>query len=100
MPREVSIEAYLVREMKKLRIACLKFKTPGRRHAPDRICLREWGYVFFVETKAPGKKPRPGQAREFARLRKFGFQVFVADTKEKVDQLVRRFEKCDSSNTM
>lgn len=35
--------------------------------------------VRFTECKAPGKKPRPGQQREIARLRKMGYRVDVVD---------------------
>lgn len=97
MPREVLIEAYLVREMRKIGIVAHKFRTPGRRHAPDRICFKPLGVAFFVETKAPGKAPRPGQMREFARLRRLGFSVHVADTKTKVDQLIKEYAPCNSS---
>ena len=88
MPRESEIEKYLVRELEKIRVRADKYSTPGRRHAPDRICLRWPGKVFFVECKAPGEKPRPGQVREFNRLRDLGFLVFVVDSKDKVDDLV------------
>jgi hypothetical protein len=36
-------------------------------------------YVWFVEAKAPGKKPRVEQVREHKRLRKMGFRVEVVD---------------------
>lgn len=35
--------------------------------------------IRFTECKAPGKKPRPGQQREIARLRKMGYRVDVVD---------------------
>jgi hypothetical protein len=89
MPRESLIEAYLVRELKKVGVRADKYKTPGRRNAPDRICLKAWRQVFFVETKRPGEKPRPGQLREFCRLRDLGFLIYVIDCKEGVDDLVR-----------
>jgi hypothetical protein len=43
---------------------------------------------IFVELKAPGKKPTPGQLREHARLRELGFRVEVLDSTEAVDNFV------------
>jgi hypothetical protein len=88
MLRESLIETYLVFRLKSVGVRADKYKTPARRHAPDRICLMKWGRVFFVETKKPGAVPRAGQLREFDRLRDFGFRVYVIDSKEGVDQLV------------
>lgn len=42
--------------------------------------------VHFVETKATGCKPTPGQVREHARLRALGFRVDVVDNKEVIDE--------------
>lgn len=44
--------------------------------------------VHFVELKRPNAKPRAGQAREHARLRKLGCKVFVISTKAQVDAYV------------
>ena len=33
-----------------------KFKSPGRRSAPDRIYAKQ-GRVFFIEYKRKGEKP-------------------------------------------
>ncbi len=56
----------------------------GRAHAPDVLVLMP-GVHFFVETKAPGGKPRPGQLREHERMRASGCTVLVIST---VEQLV------------
>lgn len=45
--------------------------------------------VHFVEAKAPGGKPTPGQLREHARLRAMGFDVQVFDSKEQSDKRYR-----------
>jgi len=94
--RESSIEKHLVRQVKAAGGECRKYVTPGRRHAPDRLVLIPtalWSMrtarAVFVETKAPGKRPRPGQLREHERLRAMGFEVRVIDTKEKVDRHVK-----------
>lgn len=95
--RESSIESYLVERIKTLGGTCPKFVSPGRRNAPDRIALQEIPpehraivarYIQFVECKAPGKKPNPGQLREHARLRALGFRVEVVDSISSIDLLV------------
>lgn len=84
--RESTIEHYLVKIVRtKLHGECLKFTSPGRRHVNDRLCILPKGEIWFVETKAPAKKPRPGQVRFHARLKELGAATVVLDTKEKID---------------
>lgn len=73
-------------------------KWIGRRHAPDcRVMFppaRSWpmtgGHTPYrncwVETKAPGKRPRPGQEREHKRMRAMGEIVLTLPTKEDIDR--------------
>jgi hypothetical protein len=82
--REATIEAWLVARVKALGGIAYKFTSPGRRSVPDRLCLLPKGRAVFVECKAPGKKPTPGQSREHARLRALGFRVDVVDSKESI----------------
>lgn len=56
----------------------------GRRHAPDVMVLMPDTHSF-VETKAPGGKLRPGQAREHERMRAAGCMVLVITTSEELD---------------
>lgn len=67
---------------------CLKFVSPGRRNVPDRLVLLPMTaaeaiivakYMYFVEFKRPGQKPRKAQEREFERLRAMGYRVDVID---------------------
>ena len=46
--------------------------------APD-YCILHAGRAFFVETKAPGEKPRLSQLAEFKKIRAAGCPVFVVD---------------------
>lgn len=76
----------------------------GRRGAPDVLCLFPEGSKYdhflkgasivggdwekfhpFVETKAPGGKPEPHQAREHERMRACGCVVRVISTLEQLD---------------
>ena len=86
---EKDIEAYLVKRVKDLGGIAYKFTSPQRRSIPDRLCLLPGGFVFFVELKAPGKKPDGHQEREHERLRTLGCNVFVISTYEQVDEYVK-----------
>src|SRR5687767_6678451 len=90
--RETKNESYLHREVEIAGGTTRKFT--GRMHNTGRIVIwptvSQWhSNVHFVECKAPGKKARPGQVREHARLRKLGCKVLVLDTIEKVNHYVR-----------
>jgi len=80
--RESTIEAHLVKQIKSLGGVAYKFTSPQRRSVPDRLCVLPKGVSFFVECKAPGAKPTPGQEREIAQLRAKGHTVFIIDTKD------------------
>lgn len=95
--RERNVESYLKRKVAENGGVTRKFKSPGRPNVPDQIVIwpphrysmTKSALVDFVETKAPGKRPRPGQVREHDRLRKLGCTVLVLDTFDKVDSYVR-----------
>ena len=63
-----------------------KFASPGRRNAPDRIfAFARKGAesrVFWIEFKAEGKLPNPGQALEHRKMRAKGLTVYVCDNIE------------------
>ena len=68
-----------------------KVKWVGRRGAPDNLFGDPTGQQvppFFVEFKAPGKKPRRDQWREIHGLRAWGFRVYVIDTAAKGRALI------------
>ena len=65
-----------------------KFVSPGHRFVPDSLVLfpvpkklraELAKYIYFVELKAPGEIPAPGQLREHNRLRRLGFKVEIID---------------------
>ena len=86
--REQRIERQLVRTVSKLGGLALKFVSPGMAGVPDRLLLFPGGKAVFVETKAPGKKPRPLQSHRHDQLRALGFPVFVIDSPEQIDGLL------------
>lgn len=78
--REIAIEQPLAKAVKKRGGIAYKLVSPGRRNVPDRLCIMPGGRIFFVECKAPGEKPRPGQYREMNRLRALGCEVYTLDS--------------------
>lgn len=87
---ESTIEKGLIRECKKLGWFCFKFTSPGRRSVPDRIVITDWGRIFFVELKAPGKVESKNQLREHKKLRNQGCTVYgTIDSLEKVKELIQ-----------
>jgi len=75
---EKQIEKNVCKHAKKHGMAHYKFNSPARAAVPDRMLIHN-GAVFFIEFKAPGKRPTEPQKREHARLRSHGATVFVVD---------------------
>jgi len=87
--KEAAIEKYLREQVEKHGGMCEKFTSPGSRDVPDRIITWVNGKIDFVEVKAPGQKPRPGQLRDHNERRMRGCTVLVIDSKKAVDEYVR-----------
>lgn len=82
------IETYLRDQVKKAGGKAYKFESPGNDGVPDRLVIFPNNRIYFVELKAPGKKPRPLQLKQMRDLENFGCDVFVIDSKEKVDRFI------------
>lgn len=89
---EADIERYFKVTGERLGCKVLKFVSPGEAAVPDRLVLFPGGRHEFVECKAPGKKPRPLQVREFELFASLGHPVAVIDSKEKADEYWRSRE--------
>lgn len=83
---ENDVETYLRKKAESNGYLCYKFVSPGHNGVPDRLIIG-YGKTFFVETKAPGGVPRKLQQKVIARIRNHGADVYVIDTKAKVDEL-------------
>lgn len=90
--REKEVERKLREEVKKKGGVALKFVSPGMSGVPDRIILLPGGQICFVELKALGKKPRPLQLSRHAMLRRLGFEVFVVDSVEGIEEVLHEME--------
>lgn len=85
---EKAIEQYLCKRVKDLGGIPFKFSSPNRRSVPDRLCVFHYGLIVFVECKAPGKTATPAQQREMDRLYFHGHNVWIIDSKRRVEKLI------------
>lgn len=86
--RESSIEKHLVKEVKRLGGWAIKIYCYSFAGLPDRLVLLPKGRLFFVELKAPTKKPSKLQIVVHKRLQKLGFSVWVLDSKHDVNNFI------------
>lgn len=91
---ESDIARYLVKRVAEIGGICRKVAWEGRSGAPDYLVMCG-GIHIFVETKAPGKKPRPSQLREFGAMSQHGgLAVSIVSTFQDVDALIRSIQSC------
>ena len=95
--REKTIEAALVKEVKRRGGICPKFTSPGMDGMPDRLVLLPHGRFCFVEVKAPGEKPRPLQVHRHKQLKRLGFKVYVLDGFEQIEGILDGIEGGDAT---
>lgn len=84
---ERTIETAFVRAVKTAGGLAYKFTSPAQRSVPDRLIVLR-GQTFFVEFKAPGRKPTPAQAREHKRIRDAGGVVYVIDHTSQIEMVL------------
>ena len=85
---EKQIEQKLVKRVKGLGGIALKQNPIGMDGIPDRLILLPKGIAFFVETKAPGKKPRALQINRMKQLERLGFRCYVLDDDKQIDEVI------------
>jgi hypothetical protein len=67
------------------------FFAPGARAGwPDDLFLVEGGRPFFIEFKAPGKKPSPLQISRITLLKELGYDVEVHDDADAATEALTR----------
>lgn len=84
--KEATILNHLRTGLTKLGIESRRVEWTGHDGAPDLLIFARGG--IWVETKAPGKKPRENQLLEHEKMRDAGMYVYVIDSIEKVDTLL------------
>ena len=84
---------------KKLRIKieaigglCWKLPAIHVSGIPDRLCLLPMGRAFFAEIKTTGEKPEKLQLYWHKKLKKIGFEVYVVDTSEQINEIIEKYE--------
>ena len=60
---------------------------------PDRLCLMPGGRLFFAEIKTTKKKPKKIQLLIHNKIRKLGFEVYVIDTSEQIENILKQYEQ-------
>ena len=90
---ERDIEKYLVKRVTWLGGKAYKFSSPSNRSVPDRLCCLPQGKIKFVECKATNKKPTPLQAKVIKYMRGLGHEVFIVDSKFKIDILINNWKE-------
>jgi len=92
---EGKIEKYLVKRVHETGGKTRKLKWIGHNGAPDRLIW--WpplatdplsAFIFFVEVKAPGKKPTAQQTNEHKKMMQTGLTTWTVDTQDSVEFLI------------
>lgn len=90
MASEKHLQNYLFKRADEYNIFCRKVSAEGHVGFPDAFLVFA-GRAALVELKSPTGKGRLSkkQEREIARLREQGMNVYVVDTYEGVDNVIR-----------
>ena len=91
--KESTIEARLVREVKKRGGLCYKFTSPGSPGVPDRIAIFPGGQIIFVELKTEIGRLANIQKWQIEELRKRGATVRVLKGMEQVLAFLEEVDK-------
>lgn len=91
--RERDVEKYLREQVEARGGLCLKWVSPGWTGAPDRIVIMppfepHFGEPYFIELKAPGKKPTKLQVERIRALGDLEQNVGWIDSYEAVDRFI------------
>jgi hypothetical protein len=81
-----------------------KFSSPNRVGVPDRMFIGPGQQLFFIEFKAPGKRPTAVQNREAKKIALCGFKVWLIDNpddgKALIDQRVEMAGVMEETRSM
>lgn len=80
---EKEIEKKVCAYAKECGCLVFKFVSPSHRSVPDRLFIAPGGRVFFIEFKAPGKKPTEAQILKIDTMLVQGAFVYVVDDIER-----------------
>lgn len=86
--KESDIEKYLIKLCKKQNYFTTKFVSPGLNGVPDRLVITPY-QTLFIELKKPKMATRALQDAVIRQMRCFGAIVYRADTKYKLDEIIK-----------
>ena len=92
--KESTIEARLVREVRKRGGLCYKFVSPGNPGVPDRIAIFPGGRTVYIELKTEIGRLAKVQQWQLEELRQRGADVRVL---KGMDQVLEFLKEVDSS---
>ena len=92
MVTEKSLDRRLYNEVKKLGGWSIKLHITFIKGMPDRLLLFPGGRLCFAEIKTPGEKPKATQKAVQKKLIKLGFDVYVVDSLEIINQIISEYE--------
>lgn len=92
--KESTIEARLVREVKKRGGLCYKFTSPGNPGVPDRIILLPGGRTVYAELKTEIGRLARIQQWQIQQMRERGADVRVL---KGLDQVLAFLEEVDAN---
>ena len=90
-PSESHIQKKVIEHARSIGWLCYKFSSDSNRGVPDFI-LMSLGVVFFIEFKAPGKKPRKNQLSQMRKIQSQEIPCFVIDNVEDGIDLINDFD--------
>lgn len=85
---ESAIERYLVKNIKSLGGMAIKLYAINNIGLPDRLVLLPKGIIFFVELKTKKGKASVAQLKKHEVIQKLGFKVYIANSKEAVNEII------------
>lgn len=88
---EKAIERYLCDVVKKLGGVCLKYSNANMVGYPDRVALMPGGLCVWFELKSKGRKTSKVQDIRIDQLARIGHVVYVCDSKESINNVMRNF---------
>ena len=89
MTPEGRIKEYLRKAVKREGGKVRFIRWLGRRNAPDTLVYWTFPQAALVETKKPKDDARLAQAREHRLLRADGWRVYVCDTPEDIEAMIK-----------
>lgn len=67
-----------------------KVRWEGRNGCPDCFVWWTWPHVAFIEIKADNDRVSKVQQQEIQRMQSYGIPVFIATSKEEIDEIIKK----------